>query len=612
MIKILMFVAGLGLWSLFAAAGITSPSHGAVLPAFYVSAPDTPEDSVGFEKASPCGTEVPPGETPAGTEHPEEEKPAGTEHPEGETPAGTEHPEGETPAGTEHPEGETSATPDSLAFPGPESAPAGSTLPLTEPAPDTKALRDTKVLPDTNALPDTKALRDTTAAIIMPDDPIVAMLDSLASLKVFRNLDLLSDSGVERKHGFPPGFVPTFTDSVYNERIARMNGNTPLEFVYNAWVKTYIELYGMRRRELTERMLGLGNLYFPLFEEQLDRFDIPLEMKYLAVIESALNPAARSRAGAGGMWQFMYHTGRMYGLNVNSFVDDRNDVILSTEAACRHLADLYAIYNDWWLVLAAYNAGPGNVNRAIRRAGGVRDFWLVRPYLPRETRNYVPAFIGVAYVMSHAEEHNLYPVPPLFSHLDTDTVIVRQQLSLRTVSDLLEIPLEHLRFLNPAFRQNIIPYREDNPYALTLPTNYIGTFLANEDTIYNFRTPQEVRQEELAAQLAETTVHVVRQGDVLGSIARRYNTSVREIQQLNNLRGTLIRPGQRLIVRAPAPAPASSPAGANVHVVRRGETLGIIANRYRISVNNLMRWNNLSGSVIHPGQQLIVRPPSES
>lgn len=462
----------------------------------------------------------------------------------------------------------------------------------------------------TDAVPPARDL--TTVAIIAPDDPIVAMLDSLAALKVFRNLDLLSDSGVVRKHGFPPEFVPTFADSVYQARIERMNDNTPMGFVYNAWVKSYIELYGMRRRELTERMLGLGNLYFPFFEEQLDRYNIPLEMKYLAVIESALNPTARSRAGAGGMWQFMFHTGRIYGLQVNSFVDDRNDVMLSTIAACRHLADLYEIYEDWWLVLAAYNAGPGNVNRAIRRAGGVRDYWLVRPYLPRETRNYVPAFIAVSYVMTHAEEHNLYPVPPLFSHLDTDTVMVRQQLSLRTVSDLLEIPLDQLRFLNPAFRQNIIPYREDNPYALTLPTKHMGAFLANEDTIYNFRTPTQVRQEELAAQMAETTVHVVRQGDVLGSIARRYGTSVSEVQQLNNLRGTLIRPGQRLIVRASSPPPVASGSGANVHVVSRGETLGIIANRYRISVNNLMQWNNLTGSVIQPGQQLIVRPPSGS
>lgn len=467
--------------------------------------------------------------------------------------------------------------------------------------------------PADQAADTTQAPQDTVAtAIIAPDDPIVAMLDSLAALKVFRNLDLLSDSGVVRKHDFPPDFVPTFADSVYRARIERMNANSPMEFTYNAWVKTYIELYGMRRRELTERMLGLAALYFPFFEEQLDRYNIPLEMKYLAVIESALNPTARSRAGAGGMWQFMFHTGRMYGLQVNSFVDDRNDVRLSTIAAARHLADLYEIYEDWWLVLAAYNAGPGNVNRAIRRAGGVRDYWLVRPFLPLETRNYVPAFIAVAYVMTHAEEHNLYPVPPLFSHLDTDTVMVRQQLSLRTVSDLLDIPLDQLRFLNPAFRQNIIPYREENPYSLTLPTRYMGAFLANEDTIYNFRTPAQVRQEELAAQMAETTVHVVRQGDVLGSIARRYGTTVREIQQLNNLRGTLIRPGQRLIVRAPAPPPAAAGSGANVHVVSRGETLGIIANRYRISVNNLMQWNNLSGTVIHPGQQLIVRPPSGS
>jgi membrane-bound lytic murein transglycosylase D len=504
---------------------------------------------------------------------------------------------------------ETAVLPDSLEGPGETDTPPGVSGPgNTDTPPGASGPGDTDNPQDTTGT----ASDTTTVAIIGPDDPIVAMLDSLAALAIFRNLDLLSDSGVVRKHGFPPDFVPTFADSVYRARIERMNGNSPMEFVYNAWVKSYIELYGMRRRQLTERMLGLGTLYFPFFEEQLDRHNIPLEMKYLAVIESALNPTARSRAGAGGMWQFMYHTGRLYGLQVNSFVDDRNDVTLSTIAASRHLADLYEIYEDWWLVLAAYNAGPGNVNRAIRRAGGVRDYWLIRPYLPSETRNYVPAFIAVAYVMTHAEEHNLYPVPPLFSFHDTDTVMVRQQISLRTVSDLLDVPLDHLRFLNPAFRQNIIPYREENPYALTLPTKHMGVFLANEDTIYNFRTPDQVRQEELASQMAETTVHVVRQGDVLGSIARRYGTTVREIQQLNNLRGTLIRPGQRLIVRATSPPPAASGSGANVHVVSRGETLGIIANRYRISINNLMQWNNLTGSVIHPGQQLIVRPPSGS
>jgi membrane-bound lytic murein transglycosylase D len=492
------------------------------------------------------------------------------------------------------------------------------------------------------------AEEDSTVFIIGPDDPIVAMLDSLSALKVFRKLDEISGEGIERHPDISPAYIPTFPDSVYRQRIERMNDNSPFEFVFNGWVKSYIDLYGNRRKELTERMLGLGSLYFPFFEEQLDRYNLPLELKYLAVIESALNPVARSRAGATGIWQFMYHTGRLYGLNTSSYVDDRNDVTLATIAACQHMVDLYNIYQDWSLVLAAYNAGPGNVNRAIRRAGGVRDFWLIRPYLPRETQNYVPAFIAVAYVMEHAEHHNLFPVPPIYTHLDIDTIHVKGQLSLRTISELLNVSLDNLRFLNPAYRHNIIPKREDNPYVLFIPKEFTGTFIANEEKIYNFRTPEQIRQEELARQLAETTVYVVVRGDNLGSIARRHGTSVSQIQAMNNLRGTTIHPGQRLIVRAPAPSAAASSVSAasssasaassstsaassstsaassstsaassstsagegNVHVVRRGETLGIIASRYRISVSNLMQWNNLTGTVIHPGQQLVVRPPS--
>jgi len=444
---------------------------------------------------------------------------------------------------------------------------------------------------------------------ISPDDPIVVMLDSLAGLSIFQNLESRRDTTQRRNPDFPPGFVPSYSDSVYQERLERINAYTPFDMVYNASVKAFIDLYASRRRDLTERMLGLAELYFPYFEEQLDLHDVPLKMKYLAVIESALNPSARSRMGATGIWQFMYHTGRMYGLEVNSYVDHRSDVHRSTIAASEHLRDLYHIYGDWWLVLSAYNAGPGNVNRAIRRAGGVKDFWRIRHFLPRETQNYVPAFIAVTYVMEHAEDHNLYPVPPLYTHYDVDTIHVRQELGLRNVSKLLDIPLDHLRFLNPSFRRNIIPYNKNNPYVLRLPKEYAGKFLANEEEIYNYRTPEEIRQEELAAQLAETTVHLVQRGDVLGSIARRYGTSVREIQRLNNLRGTLIRPGQRLIVRAPAPPPTPSAAGPNMHVVRSGESLGIIASRYRISVNNIMAWNNLRGSTIHPGQQLIIRPP---
>jgi membrane-bound lytic murein transglycosylase D len=441
------------------------------------------------------------------------------------------------------------------------------------------------------------------------DDPIVAMLDSLAMLTVFRNLERRSDTTVQFGK-FPPGFVPQYDDSVYRARMERLNAYSPIDFVFNAYVKTYINLYANRRRELTERVMGLAELYFPLFEEQLDKYNLPLELKYLAVIESALNPVARSRVGATGLWQFMYGTGKMYGLQVNSLVDDRSDVYKSTVAACEHFVDLYKIYNDWNLVLCAYNAGPGNVNRAIRRAGGVRDFWAIRHFLPRETQNYVPAFMAVTYVMEHAADHNLFPNPPIYSHLDVDTLKVTQQLSLRTVSQFLDIPLDHLRYLNPTFRQNIIPNNPDSPYFLRIPRDFTGVFMANADTIYNHKSPEEIRQAELAAQMSETTIHVVRSGEVLGSIARRYGTSVGEIQRLNNIRGTLIRPGQRLVVRAPArPAINVASTNANTHVVRRGETLGVIAGRYRVSVNQLQQWNNISGTTIYAGQNLIVRQP---
>ncbi|MEE4177232.1 MAG: LysM peptidoglycan-binding domain-containing protein [Bacteroides sp.] len=456
--------------------------------------------------------------------------------------------------------------------------------------------------------PETEEPDTSSVIVIAPDDPISAMLDSLSAIKIFQNLENRRDTGMHR-HNFPPDFIPTFSDSIYQARISRMNDNSPFEFVYNASVKAYIDLYALRRRNQTEHMLGLSQLYFPIFEEQLDRFNLPLELKYLAVIESALNPTARSRAGATGPWQFMYHTGRLYGLQVNNYVDERSDVLKATIAACEHFRDLYKIYEDWSLVIAAYNAGPGNVNRAIRRAGGIKDFWKIGPFLPRETRNYVPAFIAVTYVMEHADEHNLYAVPPVYSFLDVDTIHVRQQLSLRTLSELLDIPFENLRYLNPTYRKNLIPNQPENPYVLILPKEQGTLFLANEESIYNYRSPEEIRQEELAAQMKETTFHVVRSGEVLGSIARRYGTSVREIQRLNNMRGTLIRPGQRLIVRAPADRPVTTPSSANVHVVKRGETLGIIASRYRVSVSNLMEWNKLNNSNIRIGQQLIVRPP---
>jgi len=449
-------------------------------------------------------------------------------------------------------------------------------------------------------------------AIILnePSDKVSAMLDSLYSLNIF-NVKQANMETSRRNINLPYGYVPVFTESVYRERIKRMNDLSPIEFVYNQQVGSFINFFAERRRGHTERMLGMSQLYFPFFEEQLDRYNLPLELKYLAVVESALNPTARSRVGATGIWQFMYNTGRMYGLRVNSFVDYRRDVIKSTDAACRHLIDLYNMYGDWWLVLAAYNAGPGNVNRAIRRAGGKKDFWAISRFLPRETQNYVPTFIAIAYVMKHAEEHNLFAIPPVYSHATMDTIHVRGQLSLRLLSEQLDIPLDHLRFLNPKFTKNIVPLNEEEPYVLHLPKEMIPLFVENENAFYNFFTVEEMQQTETEMQQErQTLTHVVRRGDTLGALARRYRTNVREIQRLNNLRGTNIRVGQRLVIRGQGVAARTetAPLATSAHLVQRGETLGAIAARYRITVQQIKSWNSLQTDHIVPGQSLIIRP----
>ena len=241
---------------------------------------------------------------------------------------------------------------------------------------------------------------------------LVRQLDSLATVKFFNKYKFETDTAALNIYGYQPNEIPSFSDSIYELRIEVLNVQTPIELIYNQHVKAFIKLYAKRGRKQTARMLGLKEIYFPMFEQVLDKYDMPLELKYLAVVESALNPTAGSRAGAKGLWQFMYGTGRLYGLHTNSLVDDRFDPYKATEAAARLLKDLYGIYGSWELALAAYNSGPGNVNRAIRRAGGVKNYWAIWPFLPRETRGYVPAFIAVNYIFNYATEHNIYPVDP--------------------------------------------------------------------------------------------------------------------------------------------------------------------------------------------------------
>lgn len=469
--------------------------------------------------------------------------------------------------------------------------------------------------------------------INLEDDPYVAQLDSLLRFTFFADA-----SQVPSTTEFLPRMatdtniaLPEFEDSIYAMRLAELDANSPFALDYNVYVKRYIDVYSKNRREQVSRMMGLSEYYFPMFEEALDRHGLPLELKYLAIVESALNPLARSRVGATGLWQFMYSTGRLQGLSVSSYVDERSDPLKSTEAACLYLKQLYSIFNDWNLALAAYNSGPGNVNKAIRRSGGKRSYWEIRPYLPRETAGYVPAFIAVNYIMNYGDQHFLFPTEVKPSYFQTDTIWIKEQISFEQISKLIGISEDDLHFLNPAFRYSIIPKRDGEPYALVLPTDKIGAFINNEDSIYTLATKdfeqKEASEKPAYVEMDERIKHVVQRGEVLGTIAERYGVSVSSIRQWNGLSGNTIRVGQRLTIY-PRKLPAggtsvasssssgtakTSPDGKSVsYRVRSGETFYSIAQKYPgVSAENIMSWNNISNArSLKPGMTLKIYPNS--
>ena len=356
-------------------------------------------------------------------------------------------------------------------------------------------------------------------------------------------------------YGYDYGEIPLFPDSVYRQRIERLATQTTLPYAFNSHVKKYIELYAVKRRGLTGRMLGLAHVYFPLFEEKLDKYNMPLELKYLAMIESALNPTAGSRAGAKGLWQFMYATGKLYGLKSTTLVEERYDPLKATEAACRCMLDLYHRYNDWFLVLAAYNAGPGNVNKAIKRANGAKSYWAIWPYLPRETQGYVPSFIAVSYVVTYAAEHNLYPLDPGLLMSGTDTVWVRDVLSFQQLVETTGVPIEDLRTFNPQYTKEIIPATDTIPYVLRMPTQYVLDFVGREQEIYAYQTQEAIdkakileQAQKVPVEVTKTKYHTVKSGETLSSIAKKYNTTVARIKKLNNLKSDNIKVKQKLRV----------------------------------------------------------------
>lgn len=348
-------------------------------------------------------------------------------------------------------------------------------------------------------------------------------------------------------------FIAELPDSIYKQRLQAL----PLliEAPYNDVVRQYILRYTKHSPKQLATLLRRAEYYFPIFEDILAQHELPYELSYLSIVESALNPHARSYVGATGLWQFMPSTGKKYGLEINSLVDERMDPIRSTEAACRFLTDLYNIFEDWNLAIAAYNCGPGNVNKAIHRAGGKRDFWSIYPFLPRETRGYLPIFIAVIYAMNYAQLHGICPAEPLLT-MASDTIITTQRQHLKQIAENLDIPLGELRRLNPQYPRDIIP--GGKKYAICLPSNKTGAYIDNEQTILAYNADELINNRRAEIELLQrtsveggysingVTYYKIKEGDTLGGIAKKFRISVKQLKAWNGLKSDIIRAGKTL------------------------------------------------------------------
>jgi membrane-bound lytic murein transglycosylase D len=413
---------------------------------------------------------------------------------------------------------------------------------------------------------------------------------------------------------------------ILKERLSKLNTKTPLDIGYHPELEQIINYYLKSEKANTERLMSLSQYYFPMFESIFDKHDIPLEIKYLAIVESALNPRAKSWVGATGLWQFMYGTGKMYDLNVSSYVDERMDPIRSTEAAAKYLRHLYEIFDDWNLALAAYNSGPGNVNKAIRRSGGKRNYWAIRPYLPRETAGYIPSFFAVMYLYEYAEEHQYQPALPQVPYLATDTIHAKNLIKLEQVAKITNSDFEFIKFLNPSYKLDIIPYEPEKSYTLRLPYRAAGLYVANEDKVYDFAKQEiEASNKKLPTyyKTSDKIRYRVRRGDILGKIAERYGVGVSQIKRWNGLRSSRINIGDRLTIYPRKADQAHSPSketkeeapkaevthstAPKLYTVKSGDSLWSISKKFKgVTVKDLKSLNNLKNSALKPGMQLKI------
>lgn len=424
--------------------------------------------------------------------------------------------------------------------------------------------------------------------------------------------DSLINEWMAKKYLYPdttcanPDYNPTFTTEEYQERLRRLP--VVMEMPYNSVVQKFIDQYSGRLRRTVSYALGAGNFYIPIFEEALDYYGLPLELKYLPVIESALEPKAKSPAGAVGLWQFMLATGKRYDLKVNSLIDERQDPYKSSWAAARYLRDLYKIYRDWNLVIAAYNCGPTNVNKAIHRADGVRDYWTIYPYLPSETRGYVPAFIAANYIMNYYCEHNICPMKTKIP-ITTDTVTIMRDLHMQQVAELCNVDVEAIQALNPQYRTQLIP-GSSGPMTLRLPTETLNMFIDLKDSVYNYRVDELLTRRscvEVDDRLDNRSVASKRRAARQQSASESSSSSRRSASKSSSRKSSRSSSSKSSSRSSRSSRKSKKVKSSASATVRKGDTLIEIAHRNGTTVEKLKKKNKIKGNMIKPGQKLKVK-----
>lgn len=447
---------------------------------------------------------------------------------------------------------------------------------------------------------------------------------------------------------------------VLKERLKRLDEKSPFNIEYNPGLENVIKSFLKNRKKHFERLMGISQFYFPIFEEEMAKNNIPLEIKYLSIVESALNPLAVSRVGATGLWQFMYQTGKQYGLNITTYVDERSDPIKASQAASQYMKNMYQIFGDWDLVLASYNSGPGNVAKAIRRSGGQQNYWNIRKNLPKETQGYVPAFLATMYIFEYHKEHGIVPNKAIANHFATDTIHIKNHITFKQLSDLLDIPVNEIQFFNPSFKRKEIPAISGQQQYIRLPKDKVAMFTSNEEKIYAYvkheadlreRPFEQINRPKDTSAIAalkqdfitKTRYHKVRRGDNLTAIAAQYDVTVTDIKRWNRLKSDRAPVGRRLKIKMPEeivvknsknevvkdsiPKAIASPDKATdlkyetiyktekvvvnkdvvkYHNVKSGDVLGAIAGKYNVSVAELRKWNKIKGNNIGIGDKLKI------